>query len=163
QHSGGRGHEDRRQTQFTRLNNSLTHIQAFLATQYIHEVDQENCILGKEPHEHHDAHHALHVHAGDGQEQGGHHATECEWHREQHHQRIQETLELSSHHHVDQYDGHGDCHDEILLRFQLLFVLTTHDDSEAIRKRDASQLFLNHSHCIAKRHTALQAGIDVGD
>src|SRR5690606_39683783 len=43
------------------------------------------------------------------------------------------------------------------------FVLTTHDDSEAIRKRDASQLFLNHSHCIAKRHTALQAGIDVGD
>jgi hypothetical protein len=66
------------------------------------EVDQQDGVLGHQPHQHHDADHREHRQRGAEQQQGQHHADQRQRQRGHQRQGLQEALELAGQDHVDE-------------------------------------------------------------
>ena len=90
-HGHGR-HDDRAQADAPRLENG---VQSRLAggAPLVHEIDEEDAVLGDEPHEHDDADHRHHVERSPGHEERQCHAEEAEGQGEHDGQRLDKRAE----------------------------------------------------------------------
>src|SRR5690606_13786261 len=127
------GHQDGPEAQPPGLHDRRKDIHPVLATQQVDVVDQHDGVVHHDPNEHHEPHDALHVQGRPGQQQCRHHTDYGHGHREHHDERIEKSLELPRHHHVDEHDGHDDGDNEVALRLLLLEVLPGKRDRKAIR------------------------------
>ena len=156
QHGREHRHQDRAQPQAARFDDGVVRSHALFPAQQVDVVDQHDGVVHHDADQHHHPHDALHVDRRRGRQHDRNDPDHGHRHGEHDDERVEVTLELARHDHVDQgqREQHGD--QEVGLRLLLLLVLTAERNRESVREIHSREVGADLLDRLTQRHTLLE-------
>ena len=126
----------------------------------IGEIDQQNAVLGHEPHQHDDADHRHDVDVVAGDQQRDRHANEAERQREHDRQRLEKRAEQRGENEIDEDHGEKHCLEHVARCLLQILHVAAKNEVVAGRQADFADRTTDVFGDVAHRVTRQHVGVD---